>query len=68
MGAAECGKEVVERILTGQIGTCQAQDQTYSFAPQQVVGSNTQAKQVAWGNSRWIVVILGLPIGGYPDA
>src|SRR4051794_16602337 len=59
MRAAEGREKVVEHLFVGQIDGCELQANfVATFASEDVVVTNRQVEQVAWGNARRILVVI----------
>ena len=58
VGSAKCGKEVVKRHFVGHIDSRQTQAPFVAVRAKQVVISQAEIKQIAGGDSRWIVIVV----------
>ncbi len=61
MGPAEGGEKVVQGHLVGQVNNGEAQAPLEAIAVEQVVVTHAGVKQVAWGDSLGIVVVVFRP-------
>lgn len=67
VGSTESGKEVVERDFVGHVDDREARAPSVTIAVKQIIVTDRQVKQVAWGNARWIVIIVLGAGRGYLD-
>ena len=58
VSAAERGEEIVQCHFIGDVDDREASAPTVAIAVKQVVVPDRKVKQVAWGNARWIVVVV----------
>src|SRR6266852_2077168 len=68
VGSAERGEEVVKPNLVSHVDDSEAQaPPVMVFGAKQVVITQAGVKQIAWGDSRWIVIVVRRSWRGYPD-
>src|SRR5256714_10781075 len=66
--AAECGEEVVERLLVRQVDGREPKRHLRVLCAQEVVGSGAQVEEVARGDARRVRVVVLRPVRGNPHA
>ena len=58
MGPREGGEEVIEGVFVGEVCCSETKSNLVPVAMQEVVFSKCEVKDISWGDSRWVAVVI----------